>query len=73
MISVGEVVILMKKCTKPKAIPREADEGLHIALYVTLTLTSGTIPEYNDFSSHCYKTLDKLRYAFTNKSPSLSW
>lgn len=37
----------MKKCTKPKAVPREADAGLHVPLYVTLTLTSGIIAAYN--------------------------
>jgi hypothetical protein len=47
MKSVCEVVILMKKCTKPKAVPREADAGLHVPLYVTLTLTSGIIAAYN--------------------------
>lgn len=44
---VRDLVILMKKCMKPKAVLREADAGLHVPLYVTLTLPSGTIAAYN--------------------------
>jgi hypothetical protein len=69
---VCEVMILVEECTKPNSVPREADAGLHVLL-----CHSYTYSEYDSrirlSTSHCYKALDKLLYAYTYRSLSFSW